>query len=125
MINQLFKRRPTESELNLILSCYQLKGIDDYTRISFATINFFNTIERLYELSGLLIELYLPCKLRYITNLNNKKTITILRQICKLFDRKVNYNFIISNKVKFIEFNICDPNLKMIEIQKNKIVSFN
>ena len=70
------------------------------------------------------MDLYLPCKFFYINNLNNKKAITLLRQICKLFDRKIIQNFIVINKIKIIKFKIFNKNTKSISIQKNKMLIF-
>ena len=124
MINQLFKRMPTASELEIILNCYKLKGLDDYSTFTYASIIFYDTINELYKINHILLDIYLLCKINYITNLNNKKAITMLRQICKLYDKKICYDIYISNKMKFIKFNIYNPDTTKIFIKKNIIIKF-
>tara|TARA_R110000796_G_scaffold10440_7_gene34629 strand:- start:264 stop:638 length:375 start_codon:yes stop_codon:yes gene_type:complete len=124
MINQLFKRMPTASELEIILNCYKLKGLNDYSTFTYASIIFYDTINELYKINDILLNIYLPCKINYITNLNNKKAITMLRQICKLYDKKICYDIYISNKMKFIKFNIYNPDTTKIFIKKNIIIKF-
>jgi len=124
MINQLFKRMPTSSELEIILNCYKLKGLDDYSTFTYASIIFYDTINELYKINHILLDIYLPCKINYITNLNKKKAITMLRQICKLYDKKICYDIYISNKMKFIKFNIYNPDTTKIFIKKNIIIKF-
>ena len=102
MINQLFKRIPTENELEQILNCFNIKSLDEDITFGFTDLIYNNCIKNLYNITNLLMDLYLPCKFFYINNLNNKKAITLLRQICKLFDR----------------------NTKSISIQKNKMLIF-
>lgn len=124
MINQLFKRKPNQEELGKILDCFNLKSIDDDRRITFTLMNYHNTIDKLYEILDILMEIYLPCKWYYINNLNNKKCITILRQILKLYDRILILTFIVENKTKIISYNIQPLNNKTIFIQKDIKVSF-
>tara|TARA_R110000782_G_scaffold32924_3_gene80002 strand:+ start:939 stop:1313 length:375 start_codon:yes stop_codon:yes gene_type:complete len=124
MINQLFKRIPTENELEQILNCFNIKSLDEDITFGFTDLIYNNCIKNLYNITNLLMDLYLPCKFFYINNLNNKKAITLLRQICKLFDRKIIQNFIVINKIKIIKFKIFNKNTKSISIQKNKMLIF-
>lgn len=124
MINQLFKKKPNEEQLGKILNCFNLKSIDDDRTITFTLMNYHNTIDKLYEILDILMEIYLPCKWYYINNLNNKKCITILRQILKLYNRLLLLTFIVENKTKIISYNIQQLNKKKIFIQKDIKISF-
>ena len=123
MLNQLFSRKPSPTELTKILECYNLKNLDDTYVISSATLKFHKTVDRLYKIVDILMELYLPCKYYYFSNLDQKSAITILRQVVKLFDKNVKYNFIVDSKVKIVNFYINSDD-KYIKIEKNKIIKF-
>tara|TARA_R110000824_G_scaffold178108_1_gene357724 strand:+ start:2058 stop:2432 length:375 start_codon:yes stop_codon:yes gene_type:complete len=123
MLNQLFSRKPNPTELTKILNCYNLKDLEDTYIISSATLKFHKTVQRLYDIVGILMELYLPCKYYYFSNLDQKSAITILRQIVKLFDKNVKYSFIVNDKVKIVNFYINSDN-QYIKIEKNKIIKF-
>ena len=60
MINQLFKRMPTASELEIILNCYKLKGLDDYSTFTYASIIFYDTINELYKINHILLDINYP-----------------------------------------------------------------
>mgnify|MGYP003121068836 CR=1 FL=1 len=124
MINQLFKRIPTKNELTQILNCFNIKSLDEDKTFGFTDLIYNNCIDKLYDITNILMELYLPCKFFYINNLNNKKAITLLRQICKLYDRKIIQNFIVINKIKIIKFKIFNKDSKTIVIEKNKNLVF-
>ena len=121
MIQQLFSREPTDEELNIILKCYGLEKLYDDRFISYLTINVKNTIEKLYGILDLLIDIYLPCKYKFLYSSTPKRTITILRQIVRLYDcRVVKYVFNKSTYYK-IEKNEID---KKIKIEKNICLKF-
>ena len=106
-INQLFKKRPTQDGVLPILSLYNLTGLDDIKTFTKKDLALFDTVKKINENLGLFEELYLPCKAKiYLSDLNEKKSITILRQILKLFK----YNLKSTEKYyqgeKMIEYNI-------------------
>jgi len=124
MINQLFKRKPDDNELIKILNCYNLKNLNDNNIFSFIDLNYHNTIDKLYSILDILLDIYLPCKYYYINNLNNKKCITILRQICRLFNKKLYLNYIVDNKAKILSFSINNNFNQSIKIKKNVVIKF-
>ena len=106
-INQLFKKRPTAESVVPILAFYNLTGFEDTKSFTKKDLAIFGTVQKLEENKSLLEELYLPCKAKiYLTNLNEKKSVTILRQLLKLFK----YNLKSTEKYiqgeKMIEYNI-------------------
>ena len=123
MINQLFNRKPDKKELSKILECYNLKSIDDTYIITSASLKYHNTINKLYNILDILMDIYLPCKYYYLSNLDQKSSITILRQIVKIFDKNVYYNFVVINKVKIVNFYI-NSKKNTIKIEKNKNIIF-
>ena len=89
MINQLFKRLPTDDELEIILNCYGLKNFDEKVNITHLSLQINDTINNLYLNLDILIDIYLPCKYKFISELTENRTITLLRQISKLYNYRV------------------------------------
>jgi len=90
MLNQLFQRQPTKKEFDKLLKCYNINHIDEIHSITYLSIKVYNTINKLYNMIDILLEIYLPCKYKFLNNLNVKRTLTILRQVIRLFDLKLN-----------------------------------
>ena len=116
--------KSTKNHLIAILNCFNIKSLDEDITFGFIDLTYNKCVEKLYQISDLLMDLYLPCKYFYITNLNNKKAITLLRQICKLYDHKIIQQFIVINKIKIIKFKIFNKNSKPIHIERNKLLKF-
>ena len=120
MINQLFSRLPTDDELEKLLKCYGISHLNQDVNINYLTMKIHNTINNLYKNLDILIDIYLPCKYKFISELTDKRCITILRQITKLYDYKVcKYSF---NKTSYykIESNKNNP----IKIKNNVKITF-
>ena len=87
--NQLFRSIP---DLQIIQSILDAFGLDDIEDARFFTKEHMvdvETVRKIIELSDELKEYYLPCKSRkYLTELNEKKSITILRQFVKVHHYK-------------------------------------
>tara|TARA_B110000967_G_scaffold72906_1_gene75460 strand:+ start:344 stop:742 length:399 start_codon:yes stop_codon:yes gene_type:complete len=87
--NQLFRSIP---DLQIIQSILDAFGLDDIEDARFFTKEHMvdvETVRKIIELSDELKEYYLPCKSRkYLTGLNEKKSITILRQFVKVHHYK-------------------------------------
>lgn len=123
MINQLFKRRPNKEELKKILNCYGLKTLDsDNLRITIYNLEYIDTINKLNNILYILTELYLNCKYHFIENITNRKAITILRQILRLYNKKMKFY----NSKRFIPFyKIYNIELKSkIKINNNVKLKF-
>lgn len=84
-INQLFRKR-IETELVIdILQCFGLANLNDRKMFSKMDLVKEQTVDRLTMLLPEIEEYYLPCKARvYIENLNEKRAITMLKQILRL-----------------------------------------
>lgn len=120
MINQLFKRLPTDDEFNIILKCYGIDDITNNIRITYLSMKIHNTIENLYINLDILIDIYLPCKFKFISELTDKRAITLLRQITKLYDYKVcKYSF---NKTSY--YKIESNKIQNIKIKNNVKITF-
>ena len=121
MLNQLFQRSPTNEEFNKILKCFNINNIDDIHSITYLSIKTYKTIDKLYDLLDMMLELYLPCKYNFISNLNTKRCLTILRQVIRLYDCKLVKYKISHQSVYKIQKN----NNNNVKIEKNVELKFN
>ena len=120
MLNQLFKREPTKNEFNKILECFNISDIDEIHSITYLSIKTYKTIDKLYNILDILLDIYLPCKYNFISNLNTKRCLTILRQIIRLYDCKL-----IKYKVSHQSVYKIERNKKTnIKIERYKIYYF-
>jgi len=91
-INQLFKTKPLFEDINniFLLISIDLNGLNKKNSFILKDLKD-HEIEKNYVLiNEILDKYYLPCKKRiYLDNLNYKKIITILRQLVKLYNLKI------------------------------------
>jgi hypothetical protein len=97
-INQLFKKKPSKDLVTELLSLYGIDGFDDDKQFNRNNLINLNLITNLNDFKSKLFEYYLPCKFKvYMDNLTIKKSVTILRQVIKLFD------YIVKSTEKYIK----------------------
>ena len=101
--DQLFKNKP---DLNLVIDIIKLYGLNDFSDTKLFTkenLQDLNTVEKLNNHIERLREYYLPCKAKkYLVNLDEKKSITILRQLLK----QHGHNLLAKEKfIKGIKYN--------------------
>lgn len=96
--NQLFKVSPNVEITEKILENFGIKGLDDnhsFTRNNLSDLDTVNSINEMYDE---LVRYYIPCKAKkYLTELNEKKCITVLRQFLKM------QNYTLMSKEKYVE----------------------
>ncbi len=126
MKDQLFKNKP---DMNLVNDTIRLFGLDDFNDTKlFTKQNMIDlkTVEKVNEIVPRLQDFYLPCKSKkYLTRLDEKKCLTILRQLLKQY----NYNLLTKEKCikgdKFNYYQIIQYSNKKIntkQIEERKIV---
>ena len=103
MKDQLFKNKP---DMNLVTDTIKLFGLSDFNDSTLFTkqnMIDLNTVQKINEIIPRLQDFYLPCKSKkYLTRLDEKKCITILRQLLKQY----NYNLLTKEKcIKGEKFN--------------------
>ena len=87
--NQLFKINPDLKIINLLLESFGLSDLEDTRYFTKQNMIDSNTVTKINNLKKNLNDYYLPCKSKiYLSNLNEKKCITILRQFIKSFHYK-------------------------------------
>ena len=97
MKNQLFRISP---DLKVSLTILNLFGISDFEdNHSFTKGNLVDlkTVEKMNENINEISKFYIPCKSKYLNDLNEKKCITILRQFLKV------HNYTLMSKEKYIK----------------------
>jgi hypothetical protein len=88
--NQLFRKMPDKILIDNLLKAFNLDNLDDDKPFSRLELNTHDTISKLNNLKSLLKTYYIPCKARaYLSDLNDKNIITILRQCIKTFGFKL------------------------------------
>ena len=87
--NQLFKIVPDLQIIQDILDAFGLDDIEDTRIFTKEHMKDVDTVQKIKDLKEKLEEYYIPCKSKkYLTDLNEKKCITILRQFVKIHHYK-------------------------------------
>ena len=95
--NQLFKVSPNIQITEKILENFGIKSMDDNHSFTRENLSDLNTVDNINNMYDELIRYYIPCKgKKYLTDLNEKKCITILRQFLKIL------NYTLMSKEKYI-----------------------
>ena len=112
---QLFKQIPTKEYVTKIMNMFGIKDYDEniyYTREQFSKNNI---IENLNIEEDELLKYYFDCKAKIYLNLDSvKKCITVLRQLLKIYDYKLQSKEKYLNKRKILVYHI-----KSISTDKN------
>lgn len=124
--NQLFKTIPPLEFFERLVKIYGLIDIYDNRKFTKDTLIKNKTIEKIEGMMEELEEFYIPCKReKYLTNLNEKKLVTILRQIAKAHNFTLNSNEKYLNGAKVLQY--CLENEKKLNDYVNynlKIIEF-
>ena len=113
--NQLFRIPPDLSFVENMLRLFGLNGLDDTNYFTRDSITEINIIDKFNSITNDLQSYYLPCKYKvYVTNIDEKKCITILRQFLKL------HNYTLISKEKYFngEKHII---YRLIKLDSNKL----
>tara|TARA_Y100000996_G_C22531163_1_gene646518 strand:+ start:487 stop:876 length:390 start_codon:yes stop_codon:yes gene_type:complete len=85
MKNQLFKISPDLQFTEKLLQLFGIKDISDNHSFTRNNLIDLKTVEKMEENVNELSKYYIPCKAKkYLSDLNEKKCITILRQFLKI-----------------------------------------
>ena len=126
-INQLFKKKPSKEFIEEILKLYGINDFDDSKQFTRKDLEKLNLCDKLKEVANKFREYYLPCKLKnYLGNISIKKSITLLRQLLKLYFYNVKSNEKYIKGEKIIVYQILPKNSQKKQIHNtNKcVISF-
>jgi len=124
--NQLFKKLPPIDLFERLVKIYGLTDINDCRKFTKDYLIKNRTLEKIEGLREELEEYYLPCKTtKYLSDLDEKKLITILRQIAKVFDYHVISNEKYINSKKVLQYSLEKNGVMFDDINYNlKIIDF-
>ena len=107
VINQLFIDRPSFEVTLKLVRIFGLKNMNDETLFSILDMDYNNVLTKFKTIENEIIECYIPCKRKlYLSNLNNKSLINILRQFLKTQDYDLfSYEKILKGK-KYLLYKI-------------------
>ena len=116
---QLFVKKPNINLVIDIIKLFGLNGFDDINLFTKLNLLELKTVGNFKNIIPILKEYYLPCKAKiYLTSLDEKKCITILRQLLK----KNNYNLVSNEKyIKGVKYNFY--HIKQITNNKENTIS--
>jgi hypothetical protein len=98
MKNQLFRHSPNEKTTLDVLSLFGIQGFDDNHSFTRENLVDLKTVDKMDEIIDSLSLYYIPCKSKqYLTDLTEKKCITVLRQLLKI------HNYTLFSKEKFVK----------------------
>jgi len=104
---QLFCDIPRIERLNELLNCYGIRDLTDTHEFCKGDLTELGTVDKVIELIPELMLYYLPCKANiYLSEITEKRAITILSQFLKLFKHRLLRNEKIVNKKKIIYYRI-------------------
>lgn len=85
-INQLFTSKVDQDTLQKLLDCFDLSGLGDKKMFSKHELHAYDTVQKVSAIKSDLERFYLPCKARiYLDVMDQKKCITILKQVIRLY----------------------------------------
>ena len=124
--NQLFKKMPPIDLFERLVKIYGLTDINDCRKFTKDHLSKNKTLEKIEGFRDELEEYYLPCKTtKYLLDLDEKKLITILRQIAKVFDYHIISNEKYLNSKKVLQYSLEKNNQIFDDINYNlKIIDF-
>ena len=124
--NQLFKKLTPIDLFERLVKIYGLTDINDCRKFTKDHLIKNKTLEKIEGLREELEEYYLPCKTtKYLLDLDEKKLITILRQIAKIFDYHLTSNEKYLNSKKVLQYSLEKNGIIFDDVNYNlKIIDF-
>ena len=126
-INQLFKKKPSKELIIKVLNIFDIEDFNDSKQFTRKDLEKIDLCNNLYIFSSKLNEYYLPCKFKiYLQDINIKKSITLLRQLLKLYDYNVKSNEKYIKGEKIIVYQIRPKNTQKKQVNNNNkcVISF-
>ena len=119
-LNQLFLRKPPLDLFMKILKNCTIDSLNSNVYFSLNILENNNSIIKSKLLLDELSEYYLPCKKKiYFNDISNRKLITIIKQVLRLYDYKLQSNEKYSNSKKYILYQIVPKDAKVKKTRKN------
>lgn len=105
--SQLFKKQPTVEFVTKVAALYNIKEFKDTQKFTLSNLEALQTTSKLNLIMPELREYYINCKAKkYLENLDNKRAVTVLRQLLK----SIGYNLVskerYANSKKYLEYSV-------------------
>lgn len=114
-INQLFRKPVDLDIMNDLLHCFDLTGIDDTRTFTKYEMYRSGCVQKVCEMLPRLQDIYLPCKAKvYLVDITEKRAVTILKQMLRLFNRNVISRERNVMSVKMIVYQIMDHDMNSL-----------
>jgi len=102
---------PTEELCLLVMGAFGLTGFDDIRCFTRKDMEIRGTITKLHDLLPIITSYYLPCKARsYLSDLNCKNGVTVLRHFVRIFGYKVHSKEKYIKGEKIVMYNVKNIN---------------
>jgi hypothetical protein len=125
---QLFRQEPNYDFLIKLLNCFNISDIDNSQSFCKYDLQNNKTVEKIKELIPELTLYYIPCKsITYLSEIDEKRSITILKHFLLIFGYILNRKEIIKKNKKIIYYNIVNDSnskLKILFENNKKIINF-
>ena len=109
---QLYNELPDKDFINQVCELYGIQDFDTNYIFSLRDLEKLETVKKLTELGNEFKKYYLNCKYKkYVEDLNEKKSITLLRQLLKLIQYKVISREKYSDGRKYLIYHIKNMNI--------------
>lgn len=126
---QLFQQIPDKDFMIKLLNHFGINDFEDYNEFTKIDLEDLNIVDKMNDLIPELVLYYLPCKYEmFLNNININKSITILRQLLRLYNYKLKKREHVQNKIKSIYYRIEKINNNNIKIENHNekcILRFN
>jgi hypothetical protein len=123
--NQLFKIMPDRTILMSVIKLFGISDLDNNIHFTINDLDNLKTSDELKKMTSTLREYYIPCKSKlYLNEINNKRAITILKQLLKIYNYSIinKYKTINGNRIKYYIIHKTSENI--IVPKKKILISF-
>jgi hypothetical protein len=122
----MLKKNPSLDFVEKLLHCFGLQNLYDNQYISKSILKMNHTVEKIRILLMELQQYYLPCKVNvYLTNINENKSLTILKHFIKPFNYILQKKEIVEKNKKIMLYSLCQIKNHSVLIKKiDKTISF-
>jgi len=126
---QLFQQVPDEEFMVKLLNCFGIIDFNDKKEFTKSNLEDLNIISKIEDLIPELVIYYLPCKYEmFLKDFTINKSITILRQLLRLYNYKLKKREHVQNKKKSIYYHISkidDNNIRIENSIHKCVLKFN
>ena len=106
-IKQLFRNIPSIEFVEKLLHIYNLDALTDNKLFSKIDLANNGTVNKMLELVPELRTYYVPCKAKiYLENINEKRSITILKHFISIYNYKLDRREVVKNTKKIIYYHL-------------------